>query len=241
MDILKQPKYSALTGVFYLLIAVYITGYAIASKNNAFDKSGFYHDRNFTVSNAIGNGEKEAVATLSFIGALIIIYSLYKTNIYPNNNVKYIMMFSILLIGSLFVSIIYINPLIQNLSKEKIDDYDKKHPILAGVAFLIVLLYVAANSYFMVSRDKNMNTKLILGGIVLLNIAAFITCIVSTLEKNRWGYDITNANKVKTAGILFEISENVQLLCLLTIITYVGLRTSGSSTSSSSPLIYGLK
>ena len=141
MDELTQKKYSTLLGVLFLFVAVYITGYAIAYKNKAFDKSGFYHDRNLTVSNAVGNGEKEAVATLSFIGALIIIFSLYKTNIYPSDNIKYIMMFSVLLIGSLFVSIIYINPLIQGLDKEKMDDYDKKHPILAGVAFLIVLTF----------------------------------------------------------------------------------------------------
>lgn len=216
MTTLKK-KVFALSGVFLLLISVYITGYAVASSNKAFRKDIV---RNYTVSNAIGNGQREATAVLSFTATLCIIISLYYTDIYKNsNNVRYITMFLLLLIGSLFVSIIYINPLIIGLSDKKEEDYDKKHPILAVAAFFLVLFYTLLTSTLMYKYlNLTYRQKVLLGIIVFINIVGFIICLASAVEVKKWGIE-TSRGMVDEK--LFEISENIQVIALLMIILYI--------------------
>lgn len=226
-------KYQSFIGVSFVVLAIYIFGYLFAENNGAFEENRYTdNEKNYSVSNAIGNGNKIIFSIFTAIGVLLILMSHVEFKIYANKfsmASKGLMMFLLLAIGALVIAIAYINPLRDDIDKEKADSYNGKHVILAAVAFSLVSLYVLLTGIVLLRLQCDGISQLMIMLTVLTNLAGLIGCVVFAVQKDKWGHkgittdpNDTNKTKIENAGRLFEIAENLQVVSLLLIVLLAG-------------------
>ena len=222
-------RYQTTIGVLFILVSIYIFGYLFASHNGAFDKHR-YEDvddaKNYSVSNAIGNGNKELFSIFVSFGLLLILLSHGEFRIYSTKysiTSKGLMMFLLLAIGALVISIAYINPLRDDISEEKSDSYNSKHVILAAIGFGLVSFYVLLTGVLLLRVQCDGLSKALIITTMLINITGLSGCVYFAITKDKWGHDKKkNSKKIKRSGILFEVCENLQVISLIFIILYAG-------------------
>ena len=230
---IRMQKYQSLIGVSFILLAIYVFGYLFADNNGAFEKNRYFDDeKNYSVSNAIGNGNKAVFILFLFLGLFFILMSHTHFKIYGTKSSmssKGLMMFILLVIGALVTSIVFINPLRDDIDKEKAKSYTDKHVVLASITFTLVSLYVLLTGTVLYRLQNDGIAKITIILTVLTNLVGLIGCVIFAIQKDKWGHkgvtddpNDANKHKIKNAGRLFEVSENLQILSLLFIVLFAG-------------------
>lgn len=230
---IRIQKYQSLIGVSFILFAIYIFGYLFAENNGAFEEHRYTNsEKNYSVSNAIGNGNKVIFALFLFLGLFFILLSHTQFKIYGSKfsmTSKGLMMFILLVIGMLVTTIAYINPLRDDIDKEKAESYNSKHVVLAAITFSLVSLYVLLTGTVLYRLQNDGIAKITIILTVLTNLVGLIGCVIFAVQKDNWGHkgittdpNNTNKHKIENAGRLFEVAENLQVLSLLFIVLFAG-------------------
>ena len=174
---IKIGKISATMGVFFIIVSIYFLGYLYTDKNktpNAFvlnENDGGYKD--YSVSNAVGNGQKEAISVLVFLMLISILISIHARE-GRFLIARYIL---ITIVSILLILIVYINPLRLDINDS--EKYNNAHMGLAVVAFLLNAIYIGLTySVLKLTYDKDTKWyKSFFYYLVGLNVFFFLFCL----------------------------------------------------------------
>lgn len=217
----RNSKIFSFLAVTFIIIAIYFFGYLYTSKDktpNAFEynknKGGYY---DYSVSNAIGNGQKEVISVL--VGFMLIFILI---NIYERKG-KFWIYRSIIIsvISILLVLIIYINFLRMDVSNP--DKYKEPHMVLAVFAFLLNSIYIGL-TYHVLKLTYQPNKKWYKSFFYYLtglNILFFVFCLSSSLANT----EEENKMKWRAAGeysYAFATFENLQIASIITVTLFLG-------------------
>ena len=234
---LENPEFNskalALGSVTSIIIAFYFLGYLYSSQEtpNPFEfevdgttKRNYY---DYSVSNAIGNGAKPGIASLIVFMTMLTVLLIYlRKGVYKKTRM---VLFGIL--GILLILIVYINPLIQGLSKTTEDNFTTPHFTLAGVAFVLNAIFIGLTCHAF-KKEYHPYVKWYKAPIyllVLLDIFFLIFCFASMEAEN----DEEKKGKWGAAGELsnaFAAFENLQLISVIVTILLLGFYKNATSS-----------
>ena len=216
----KSKNFSSLA-VIFIIVSIYFLGYLYTYKAetpNAFvlnaNEEGY---EDYSVSNAIGNGQKEAISSLVVLMLFCIILCI------KERGGKYLLIRSVIItiIVILLILIIYINPL--RLDVENHEKYSEAHQGLAATAFLLNSVYIWLT--YIILKNKYQNDvkwyKSFLYYLAILNFFFFIFCISCALA----GEKDSKLGKWRASGNLsyaFAAFENLQIASIITVTLFLG-------------------
>ena len=207
----------SIISLIIFIVIIYFLSYLYASKQipNPFETNCTQPEhKDFTISNAIGNGNKYSIIPLTII--MIVLVSIL---IYMRKGLYYKLRLCIfIIIGLLFISLTYINPYYLCNKRQK-----TLHFILAAFAFSLNLLFIGISCYAL----KNENTKWYRSPIYIIFLVNFILLILcfSLVLSEQKKEDKLHWNVAGRLGNLFAITENLQLIITMTIIVALGFYT----------------
>ena len=221
----RNTKITSTVSVTAIIIAFYFLGYLYSSRETPnpfeFDVDGVTERnyKDYSVSNAIGNGAKPGINSLIIFMTMLTVLLIYiRKGVYYKVRM---VLFGIL--GILLVLIVYINPLIQGLSKSTEDNFTTPHFSLAGVAFVLNAIFIGLTCHAF-KKEYQPGLKWYKAPIYLLlvlDIFFLIFCLASIAaeddedKKGKWGAsgELSNA---------FAAFENLQLISVIVTILLLG-------------------
>lgn len=221
----RNTKLISVVSITAIIVAFYFLGYLYSSQENPnpfqFDVDGVTQRnyKDYSVSNAIGNGAKPAInALIIFMTMLTVLLIYIRKGFYYKSRM---VLFGIL--GILLVLIVYINPLIQGLSSKTENDFTTPHFTLAGVAFVLNAIFIGLTCHAF-KKEYQPFAKWYKSPIYLLavlDILFLIFCLTSMEAEN----DENNKGRWGAAGELsnaFAAFENLQLIAVIVTILLLG-------------------
>lgn len=221
----RNTKLISVASITAIIVAFYFLGYLYSSRENPnpfefdVDRVTQRNYKDYSVSNAIGNGAKPAInALIIFMTMLTVLLIYIRKGFYYKSRM---VLFGIL--GILLVLIVYINPLIQWLSNKTENDFTTPHFSLAGVAFVLNAIFIGLTCHTFKKEyqpfEKWYKSPIYL--LVVLDILFLIFCLSSIAaeddedKKGRWGAagELSNA---------FAVFENLQLISVIVTILLLG-------------------
>ena len=213
----NKPKVLACSSVLVILIGIFGLGYGYTAEKDGFEPTqGKY---NYTVSYAIGNGVKPAIAVFIAVGGLIGI-SLVK--IKPGKY-KFIRQLLIALISSLLITLMYINPTIIG-GKDNLE-ISKDHGILAISAFTCALIFNLITFYII---QKSPATKWSYWFLTIANITIYlgIYVVLYIIVKNSETFFKNHTmNELGELGAAVEIAQILFFLLAIILTGFCSLKT----------------
>lgn len=208
------------TGVGCILVAIYFLGYLYTSQNrnpNAFVENGEHGYNDYSISNAIGNGQKEAITFFVVLMTILVTMLIYRRK--GKYFIARLVLFPIL--GILLILVIYINPL--RLDLEDRENYTDAHVVIASIAFTLNLIFSGLNYHsFKITYQPNLKWyKSYFYYLIILNLLFLIFCLFSIAseqkenKKGKW-------NAGGKYSYSFAIFENLQLASIITVILFLG-------------------
>lgn len=221
----RNCKIISIASVTAIIIAFYFLGYVYSSQEspNPFefevDGTTKRNYKDYSVSNAIGNGAKPAINSLIIFMTMLTVLLIYiRKGVYYKPRM---ILFGIL--GILLVLIVYINPLIQGLSKKTENDFTTPHFTLAGIAFVLNAIFIGLTCHAFKEKYQPSEywykTPIYL--LLVLDIFFLIFCLASMEAENeedkrsRWGAAGELSNS-------FAAFENLQLISVIVTILLLG-------------------
>lgn len=206
----NRDIYLSVFSVLSILIGIFGFGYGWTE-----NKYGFTDD--FSVSYAIGNGEKPAITAFIVIGTLLalVLIGLRKGAFMITR------LIFVILIAALLIALMYINPLIIGEFPEDTDKVNQEHGALAIAAFTSALIfniltYVAIGKY-------NGGSKALVWTLGVLNVIFYLLMyvIVYILSVNIENYFNSRSQmEEREFGAAVEI---IQILFFLTAVILTGV------------------
>lgn len=200
-----------------ILIAIFGFGYGwAATKDRQIKTDEEKGTFIFSVSAATGNGLKEGIIPFLSIGALLGFLVVY--NRVERRPLKWILSLTVLIILSLLISLIYINPTAgQGTSDPTINS---EHIGLALSDFTVTLIFNLTIYYYLYKQyADSVGRKALFISLALTNIIFFIIPFIIMFVKEPAAIGGTEAQELAS---LFSISEIIQILFFLTTILLLG-------------------
>lgn len=219
-DGLTRDKIISLISAFCILIAIFGFGYGWTATHDKFyvgDPLSVITDSidyDYSVSYATGNGLKEAIVSFLSVGALLTCLLVH--NRIEKINLKLVFQIAVLLILSLLIALIYINPTIIN--KDFSNSTENAHIGLAITAFTITVSFNLTIYYYLHKQYNNKSLFIILG---LLNFIFYGLLFVTMGVVGSSEYVTGNHNEQELAdfGAACEI---IQILFFVLTILLLG-------------------
>jgi len=208
------------TGVGCILVAIYFLGYLYTSQNknpNAFVQNAEKGYNDYSVSNAVGNGQKEAISGLVVLMTILVTMLIYKRR--GKFFIARLVLFPIL--GILLILVVYVNPL--RLELKNRESYTDAHAAIAVLAFLLNSVFIGLTYHcFKITYQPNLEWyKSYFYYLTILNVLFFVFCIFSILmdkkehKNGKW-------NAAGHYSYSFAIFENLQVASIITVILFLG-------------------
>ena len=225
----RKSAWSITTSLIIVISAIslfYVAGYAYAALfTDAFKirSENNEHYIDFSVSNAIGNGNRTFISILTAIILICAIICIHARA----GRLSLVRTVSFAIISGLLVAIVYINPLILSLDDKTRKKYSTPHFVLASIAFSISAFYIALtyfSLYKSMKKGKTKKSKLTMAVMIILvvvNTLSLIGCFASkmiekqTTKQLQWG---VSGELSKS----FAVFENLQILSLITTFVFLG-------------------
>tara|TARA_R110002110_G_scaffold203213_1_gene414338 strand:+ start:49 stop:783 length:735 start_codon:yes stop_codon:yes gene_type:complete len=212
----NKDKVLACSSVLVILIGIFGLGYGYTAEKDGFEPTP--GDDNYTVSYAIGNGVKPAIAVFIAVGGLIGI-SLVKIK---RGKYKFIRQLLIALIASLLISLMYINPTI--IGGEDNEQTNKDHGILAISAFTCALIFNLITFYII---EKSPITKWSYWILAIANITVYLGIYIILyiiVNNSETFFQNHTMNEVGELGAAVEIFQILFFLLAILLTGFCSLK-----------------
>ena len=192
----RNNKLIAFAAVLSIIIGIFGFGYGWTEDHDGFGD-------NFTVSYAIGRGEKPVIAFLIAIGGLLSAYLVYR----KQNGLTKTRIFLITLIAILLISLMYINPWNPGHDPSN-QNISKQHGGLALSAFTVTLIFNLITFHILrkeTGKDLLFISLSVLNVIVYLGIYVIVYIAIEnalTFFKNYTGIEL---NELGTTAEILQI------------------------------------